>query len=94
MFNVLLICLCDLYLQELIVDLEGVGMRTFSQWTPALVKKSVLISEKALPLRLKSSHLLSVANGFETAYSIFQMFISEKWKKRVRNWNHFKKSFT
>lgn len=65
-------------------------MRTFSQWTPAMAKKSVTISEKALPLRLKSSHLLSTATGFETAYSILQMFISEKWKKRVRSKKYFK----
>ncbi|XP_034828357.1 alpha-tocopherol transfer protein-like [Maniola hyperantus] len=68
--------------KDLVVDLNGVGIRTFSQFTPAVAKQTAAISEKALPVRLNSSHLLNTSTAFESVYSMFRMILSEKWKKR------------
>ncbi|CAH0726585.1 unnamed protein product, partial [Brenthis ino] len=68
--------------EDLLVDLKGVGIRTFSQWTPSMAKKVITIFEKALPIRMKSSHILHAPYGFKAAYTLLRFFLSEELKKR------------
>ncbi|XP_047544418.1 alpha-tocopherol transfer protein-like isoform X1 [Vanessa atalanta] len=68
--------------EDLLVDGTGLDLTTLSQWTPALAKKCVTIFMKALPVRLKSSHLFNMSPGYETAYNLFKIFLSEKLKNR------------
>ncbi|CAK1603325.1 unnamed protein product [Parnassius mnemosyne] len=70
--------------EEVIVDMKNVGVNVLSQWTPALAKKVITCFEKALPVRLKSNHILNTPIGFDTAYSIFKAFLGEKLKKRIK----------
>ncbi|XP_068620794.1 uncharacterized protein [Battus philenor] len=70
--------------EEVIVDIKNVGVNVLSQWTPALAKKVITCFEKALPVRLKSNHILNTPTGFEAAYTIFKAFLGEKLKKRIR----------
>ncbi|KPJ11745.1 Alpha-tocopherol transfer protein-like [Papilio machaon] len=70
--------------EEVIVDIKNVGVNVLSQWTPALAKKVITCFEKALPVRLKSNHILNTPTGFEAAYSLFKAFLGEKLKKRIR----------
>ncbi|CAB3231193.1 unnamed protein product [Arctia plantaginis] len=70
--------------EDVIVDMEGVGIAVLSQWTPALAKKAIYCFEKALPVRVKSNHILNTPSGFETAYSIFKSFLGEKLKQRIK----------
>ncbi|XP_072936587.1 uncharacterized protein [Epargyreus clarus] len=69
--------------EETLVDIKGIGMGLVSQWTPTLAKKIITCFEKAIPLRLKSIHLLNTPPGLETAYAIFRAFLGEKLKKRI-----------
>lgn len=63
--------------------MRNVGVSVLSQWTPALAKKVITCFEKALPVRLKSNHIINTPTGFEAAYIIFKAFLGEKLKKRV-----------
>ncbi|XP_050361954.1 alpha-tocopherol transfer protein-like [Nymphalis io] len=68
--------------EELIVDAAGLDLNILSQWTPSLAKKCVTIFEKALPVRVKSSHIFNISSGYESAYNLLKIFLSEKLKKR------------
>ncbi|CAH2066478.1 unnamed protein product, partial [Iphiclides podalirius] len=70
--------------EEVIIDMRNVGVNVLSQWTPALAKKVITCFEKALPVRLKSNHILNTPTGFEAAYTILKAFLGEKLKKRIR----------
>ncbi|XP_061385961.1 retinol-binding protein pinta-like [Danaus plexippus] len=69
--------------ESLFIDLKDVSLITFSQWTPNVAKKILVCVEKALPVRMKSCHLLNIPPGFDTAFAIFRAFVSEKLKNRV-----------
>ncbi|XP_013200522.1 alpha-tocopherol transfer protein-like [Amyelois transitella] len=69
--------------EQVIVDMKHVGVGTLSQWTPALAKKVISCFEKALPVRMRSNHILNTPTGFEAAYTIFKAFLGEKLKKRI-----------
>ncbi|CAH0603264.1 unnamed protein product [Chrysodeixis includens] len=70
--------------EEVVVDLKDVKFGVLSQWTPALAKKVMSSFEKALPIRVKGTHILNTPIGFETAYTIFKTFLTDKLKKRIR----------
>ncbi|XP_049866600.1 uncharacterized protein LOC126367214 [Pectinophora gossypiella] len=70
--------------EDVIVDMQGVGVNILSQWTPALAKKVITSFEKALPVRVRSNHMLNTPTGFEAAYTVFKAFLGEKLKKRIQ----------
>ncbi|XP_053623850.1 uncharacterized protein LOC128682872 [Plodia interpunctella] len=70
--------------EQVIVDMKDVGVSILSQWTPALAKKVISCFEKALPVRMRSTHMLNTPTGFEAAYTIFKTFLGEKLKKRIQ----------
>ncbi|KAL4715158.1 hypothetical protein ACJJTC_012205 [Scirpophaga incertulas] len=70
--------------EEVILDMNNVGVSILSQWTPALAKKSISCFEKALPVRVKSNHILNTPTGFEAAFTILKTFLGEKLKKRIK----------
>ncbi|XP_047515366.1 alpha-tocopherol transfer protein-like [Pieris napi] len=83
--------------EEVIVDLKNIGMAALSQWTPALAKKVVMSFEKALPVRMKSIHILNPPPGLETVLNLVKAFMSQKLKDRIfvygQNLNSFHERF-
>ncbi|KOB73495.1 Uncharacterized protein OBRU01_10660 [Operophtera brumata] len=69
--------------EDVIVDLNGLGLSMIWQWTPAFAKKTTSCSEKALSVRLKSLHLLNAPYGLGGALAIFKMFLGAKIRNRI-----------
>ncbi|OWR54442.1 hypothetical protein KGM_214234 [Danaus plexippus plexippus] len=67
---------------DVLFDMKGVGINILSQWTPTIAKKLIFLIEKALPVRMKSSHVIYIPPGFEAAYNLFKAFVADKIKQR------------
>lgn len=72
--------------------MDGCGVSSFLQLTPALAKKTILSIEKSLPLRLKDNYMLvpQASSAFETAFNLVKSLLSEKLTKRVSLLNQYK----
>ncbi|XP_055622721.1 uncharacterized protein LOC129766230 [Toxorhynchites rutilus septentrionalis] len=66
-----------------ILDVSDVTMAHFLQFTPGYVKKMVMMSQDASPLRQKGFHYINTPNGFEIVFNMFKSFMSEKNKSRL-----------
>ncbi|XP_053962519.1 alpha-tocopherol transfer protein-like [Anastrepha ludens] len=66
-----------------IVDLEKASMAHFMQMTPTSLKKMVVFSEEALPLRTKGTHFINTQSGFETFFNLFKPMLPKKSQKRL-----------
>lgn len=65
------------------IDLKDSSMAHFLQMSPSLMKKLSLMSQEAIPVRMKGFHHINVPKGFETIFNLFRTFMNEKNKKRV-----------
>ncbi|XP_023953649.1 uncharacterized protein LOC112057396 [Bicyclus anynana] len=68
--------------EDVLVDLKGAGLNIFTQWTPTVAKQVLTMVEKALPVRMRSCHILHTPPGFEAGYALLKAFISEKFTER------------
>lgn len=69
--------------QLCILDLAGVTLQHFLQYTPSFIKKMITITQDAAPGRLKGIHWINCPRGFEQVFNIFTSFMSEKNRSRV-----------
>lgn len=65
------------------IDLSNASMSHFMQMTPGLMKKMALMSQEAIPIRMKGFHHVHTPRGFETLFNMFRNFMNEKNKNRV-----------
>lgn len=65
------------------VDMKNATMSHFMQMSPALMKKLSLMSQEAVPVRMKGFHHVHSPKGFETIFNVFKTFLNEKNKNRV-----------
>ncbi|CAH0603258.1 unnamed protein product [Chrysodeixis includens] len=66
-----------------ILDLEGVTMAHFLQMTSSTMKKMIVMSQDASPLRMKGTHYLNTPPGFETILTAMKLLLNEKNKNRL-----------
>ncbi|XP_028043362.1 alpha-tocopherol transfer protein-like [Bombyx mandarina] len=66
-----------------ILDLDTVKISHLLQMTPMFLKKMVVASQDALPVRLKGTHYLNTPTGFETVFNAIKALLNEKNKKRL-----------
>ena len=65
------------------IDMRNASMSHFLQMTPTLMKKLALMSQEAVPIRMKGFHHVYTPKGFETIFNMFKNFMNEKNKNRV-----------
>lgn len=65
------------------IDMRNASMSHFLQMTPSLMKKLALMSQEAIPIRMKGFHHVYTPKGFETIFNMFKNFMNEKNKSRV-----------
>lgn len=65
------------------IDMKGASLSHFMQMTPSLMKKLALMSQEAVPIRMKGFHHVYTPKGFETLFNMFKNFMNEKNKNRV-----------
>ncbi|KPI93909.1 Clavesin-2 [Papilio xuthus] len=68
---------------QFILDLDKVTMSHFLQMTPMTMKKMVVASQDALPLRMKGTHYLNTPTGFETVFNAMKSLLSAKNQSRL-----------
>ncbi|XP_068620796.1 uncharacterized protein [Battus philenor] len=68
---------------QFILDLDGVTMSHFLQMTPTTIKKMVVSSQDAMPLRMKGTHYLNTPTGFETVFNAVKSLLNEKNQNRL-----------
>ncbi|XP_055691361.1 alpha-tocopherol transfer protein-like [Lutzomyia longipalpis] len=66
-----------------IIDLSNATMAHFLQYTPTLAKKMTVMSQDAMPFRLKGVHYINTPAGFEMVYNMFKNFLNEKNRSRL-----------
>lgn len=66
------------------IDMRNASMSHFLQMTPGMMKKLALMSQEAVPIRMKGFHHVYTPKGFETIFNMFKNFMNEKNKNRVR----------
>ncbi|XP_026756871.2 alpha-tocopherol transfer protein-like [Galleria mellonella] len=66
-----------------IMDLEGTTMAHFTQMTPFQMKKMMVFSQDAAPIRMKGFHYLNTPPGFETVFNLVKGFMNEKNRSRL-----------
>lgn len=69
--------------QLCVLDLAGVTLQHFLQYSPSFIKKMVVITQDAAPGRLKGIHWINCPRGFEQVFSLFTSFMSDKNKSRL-----------
>ncbi|XP_059059455.1 alpha-tocopherol transfer protein-like [Achroia grisella] len=78
-----------------IMDLEGSTMAHFTQMSPFQMKKMMVFSQDAAPIRMKGFHYLNTPSGFETVFNLFKSFMNEKNRSRLhvhnKNYNELYK---
>lgn len=65
------------------IDMQNASMSHLLQMTPSLMKKLALMSQEAVPIRMKGYHHVNSPKGFETLFNMFKAFMNEKNKNRV-----------
>ncbi|CAK1603321.1 unnamed protein product [Parnassius mnemosyne] len=70
-----------------ILDLEGVTMGHFLQMTPMLMKKMVVLTQDAMPVRMKGTHYINAPKGFETIFNAIKNLLNEKNQTRLYVYN-------
>ncbi|XP_026324459.1 retinol-binding protein pinta-like [Hyposmocoma kahamanoa] len=73
---------------QTILDLDGVTIGHFLQMTPSVIKKMVVTTQNALPLRVKGNHYLNTPVGFETIFNAIKALLSEKNHNRLYVYNN------
>ncbi|XP_014362969.2 alpha-tocopherol transfer protein-like [Papilio machaon] len=68
---------------QFILDLDKVTMSHFLQMTPMTMKKMVVASQDALPLRMKGTHYLNTPAGFETVFNALKSLLNTKNQSRL-----------
>lgn len=71
-----------------ILDLQGVTMSHFLQFSPGFAKKMTMLSQDGSPLRQKGFHYVNTPSGFEMIFNMFKGFMSEKNQSRVSSHLH------
>ncbi|KAG6446333.1 alpha-tocopherol transfer protein-like [Manduca sexta] len=66
-----------------ILDLDAVKMGHFLQMTPNLMKRMVVTSQDATPVRMKGTHYINTPAGFETIYNAIKNLLNEKNRNRL-----------
>lgn len=69
--------------QLCILDLAGVTLQHFLQYTPTFIKKMIIITQDAAPGRLKGIHWINCPKGFDQVFNLFTSFMNEKNRSRV-----------
>jgi hypothetical protein len=69
-----------------VLDLSGVTLQHFLQYSPVFIKKMVTITQDASPGRLKALHWINCPNGFEYVFNLFTSFMNEKNRSKVRDY--------
>lgn len=65
------------------IDMANASMSHFLQMTPSVMKKLSLMSQEAVPIRMKGFHHVNAPKGFETVFNLFKGFMNEKNQQRV-----------
>ncbi|CAG9099755.1 unnamed protein product [Plutella xylostella] len=73
-----------------VLDLDAVTINHFFQMTPMQMKRMVVASQDASPLRLRGQHYLNTPPGFETIFNAINSLLSDKNRSRsfVHNKNY------
>lgn len=66
-----------------ILDLSGVNVGHFMQFSPTFVKKMTVMTQDSSPIRQKGLHWINTPRGFESVFNIFTAFMNEKNRSRV-----------
>ncbi|CAH0726595.1 unnamed protein product, partial [Brenthis ino] len=66
-----------------ILDLEGVTMSHYLQMTPSVMKRMAVLSQDAMPMRMKGTHYINTPPGFETIFNAIKTLLNEKNRKRL-----------
>ncbi|CAG9567044.1 unnamed protein product [Danaus chrysippus] len=78
-----------------LIDLEGVTMGHLLQITPSVMKKMVVYTQDALPIRMKGIHYINTPPGFETIFNAIKLLLNEKNRNRLyvhnKNYNELYK---
>lgn len=69
--------------QSMIQDMKGITMNHMAQMTPSMVKKAMTCFHTAYPSRPKAAHFINIPSFFETIFTLFKPFLTEKLKQRV-----------
>ncbi|KAL0849063.1 hypothetical protein ABMA28_013425 [Loxostege sticticalis] len=67
-----------------IMDLEGTTMAHYLQMSPLQMKKMVMFSQEAAPIRMKGFHYLNAPSFFETIFNTMKTFLNEKNRNRIQ----------
>lgn len=73
---------------DLISDMDKTGFLVLTQWNPFIARKSLICSEGALAVRIKSLNIINSPRGINAAITIFRMFLSTKLKNRIQVFSH------
>ncbi|CAH2066482.1 unnamed protein product, partial [Iphiclides podalirius] len=68
---------------QFILDLDAVTMLHFLQMTPMTLKKMVVTTQDAKPIRMKGTHYLNTPKGFETVFNAIKSLLNEKNQNRL-----------
>lgn len=66
-----------------VLDLSGVNVGHFMQFSPTFVKKMTVMTQDSSPIRQKGLHWINTPRGFESVFNIFTAFMNEKNRSRV-----------
>ncbi|XP_065367111.1 alpha-tocopherol transfer protein-like [Calliphora vicina] len=66
-----------------ISDLKGWTKQHFFKVTPSMMKKVMVYSEDAMPLRPKASHVINAPSVFESVFNVFKHLMTEKQVNRM-----------
>ncbi|KAM3959038.1 uncharacterized protein ACR2FA_006879 [Aphomia sociella] len=66
-----------------IMDLEGATMTHFLKMSPTEMKKGSVLSQDAMPIRMKGFHYLNTPPGFETVFNFVKGLLNEKNRSRL-----------
>ncbi|CAO1434182.1 unnamed protein product [Diamesa hyperborea] len=66
-----------------VLDLSGVNVGHFMQFSPTFVKKMTVMTQDSSPIRQKGLHWINTPRGFESVFNIFTAFMNEKNRSRL-----------
>ncbi|XP_015111347.1 retinol-binding protein pinta [Diachasma alloeum] len=66
-----------------VLDLTGSKLEHASQFTPSLVKKTVMAFQDGYPMKTKSLHFVNPPPTFDVLFSVFKNFMNKKLKDRI-----------
>ncbi|XP_063985491.1 retinol-binding protein pinta-like isoform X2 [Diachasmimorpha longicaudata] len=66
-----------------VLDLTGSKLEHASQFTPSLVKKTVMAFQDGYPIKTKCLHFVNPPSSFDVLFSIFKNFMNKKLKDRI-----------